>query len=307
MSNPSVTALIVSYHTGPLLFRCLASVLEQAGAREIILIDNGNPEEVLARLHEIAGIDPRLRILSGHGNIGFAAACNKGAEAASGTHLLILNPDAQLPPGGLPTLCTELGHAEGEMKLIGGRLVGPDGFEQAGSRRAVLTPWTALVEILRLDRLAPKHPYFRRLNHHTDPLPEQTIPVPTISGACMLLSREDYFAISGMDEHYFLHVEDVDFCLRFREAGGEVYFCPAVDILHEKGSSRTSRVRVERLKAQSLTRYFRRHFPDQYPPGFVSLVCGLVWLGFAGRAARSRVTSFFRSLGQKAGTARAAD
>ena len=84
MSNPSVTALIVSYHTGPLLFRCLASVLEQAGAREIILIDNGNPEEVLARLQEIAGIDPRLKILSGHGNIGFAAACNKGAEAATG-------------------------------------------------------------------------------------------------------------------------------------------------------------------------------------------------------------------------------
>lgn len=290
----TVSAIIVSYHTGPLLFRCLASVLEAKEVAQVILVDNGNPPDILVRLHQLSGEDPRLEILSGHGNIGFAAACNRGAERARGSHLLLLNPDAALPPGGLATLLAEIEAAEGEMKLIGGRLVGPDGREQAGSRRAVLTPWTALVEMLRLDRLAPKHPYFRRLNHHRDPLPEGTIPVPTISGASMLLARTDYESIGGMDEGYFLHVEDVDFCLRFREAGGEVLFCPAVDILHDKGTSAQSAVRVERWKAQSLTRYFRRHFPDQYPPGFVGLVNGLVWVGFVGRAAKMALLSPFR-------------
>jgi hypothetical protein len=44
-------------------------------------------------------------------------------------------------------------------------------------------------------------------------------------------------------------------------------------------------VRVERLKAQSLNRYFRRHFSDVYPWGFLTLVAGVVWFGFAMRAA----------------------
>ena len=56
-------------------------------------------------------------------------------------------------------------------------------------------------------------------------------------GACFLTPASDYWSIGGMDEQYFLHVEDVDFCLRFADAGGGVYFDPTVSVLHFKSSS----------------------------------------------------------------------
>lgn len=286
----SVSAVIVSYQTGPLLFRCLDSLRAQPEVTEMIVVDHGNPAEDMLRLHQLAGEDPRFQVLSGHGNIGFAAGCNLGAKAATGDHLLILNPDAELLPGGLATLLEETG----PMTLIGGRLMGSNGAEQAGSRRGEVTPWTAMVELFRLDRFLPGRTSVRRINFHQTTLPDQTISVPTISGACMVLAREDYWVIGGMDEGYFLHVEDIDFCRRFGDAGGQVLFCPDVEVRHKQGSSNQSPIRVERWKAQSLTCYFRTHFRSKYPWGLVSAVCGLVWLGFGLRAMKHTVTAPFR-------------
>ncbi len=297
-SEAAVSVIIVSYYTGPLLWRSLDAALSQEGVRDVILVDNGNWPATLASLVDMAALEPKLKLITGHGNVGFATACNLGAKAASGEYLLIANPDAILPRGSVTALLSEGHEVGGEAHwMIGGRLINPDGTEQAGSRRATLTPWRALVEMLRLDKLAPKHPYFRRFNHHQSPCPKSTISVPTISGACMLLPRESFDTIGGMDERYFLHVEDIDFCLRFTEAGGKVLFCPMVEILHIKSSSRANRLRVERLKAQSVTRYFRRHFSSQYPVGFVSVASALVWALFCLRAAKTTVLNVVSFIG----------
>jgi len=283
----SVSVIIVSYWTGPLLSRCIASVIPQRDVCEIILVDNGNWAHEIQRACAVSpeGSVP-IKLISGHGNIGFAAGCNLGAEAADGDHLLILNPDAALPPGGLARLIEE-GRALPRPWVIGPRLLDPDGGEQAGGRRSVLTPWLAVVEMLQLYKWAPRHPYFRRFNYHKDPCPDKITPVPVISGACMFLPKADYHAIAGMDEGYFLHVEDIDFCLRFGEAGGGVYFAPDVAVIHNKSSSRAHPVAVERRKAQSLVRYFWTHFRDPYPWAFLMLATVGVWVAFGLRAVRS--------------------
>lgn len=289
-ADPSVSVIVVTYYTGPLLWRCIHSVLHQPPVKEVIIVDNGNWPDTLVSLIDMAALDPRIKLITGQGNVGFSTGCNMGARAAEGDVVFILNPDAILPTGAAADLLAD-GMAAGEDHpwLIGGRLVNPDGTEQAGARRRTLTPWTALVEMFRMDRWAPRHPYFRRFNNHDEPCPEKTVPMPVISGACMMVPRDDYLAIGGMDEDYFLHAEDIDFCLRFNADGGRVLFCPTVDILHMKSSSRASKIGVERRKAQSLNRYFRRHFPTQYPFGFVTFVCGCVWAGFSVRAAKSMV------------------
>ncbi|MEM1103972.1 MAG: glycosyltransferase family 2 protein [Pseudomonadota bacterium] len=293
----SVSVIIVSYWTGPLLSRSIASVTAQRCVKEIVLVDNGNWPHELERACAVSpeGAVP-IRVISGQGNVGFATGCNLGAKAATGDYLLILNPDAALPAGGLDRLLAEAEQLERPW-LIGPRLLDPDGGEQAGGRRSVLTPWRAVVEMLQLYRFAPRHPYFRRFNFHQDPCPEKTTPVPVISGACMFLPREDYFSIGGMDEAYFLHVEDVDFCLRFADAGGRAYFAPDVAVIHNKSSSRVHPVAVERRKAQSLTRYFWTHFRDPYPWAFLVLATGGVWTAFGLRAVKSTLTGAFSWLG----------
>lgn len=272
-----VSAIVVSYFTGPLLARCIASLRAAEGVAEIILVDNGNPPgDVEKAAGENGGAGAPVTIVSGHGNIGFAAACNKGAAAARGGILLFFNPDAVMPEGGVLRLLEDSAGFSRPW-MTGAKLVGPDGREQQGSRRDVLTPWRAFVEAARLYRLAPNHPYFKRFNLHKDDCPRAIVETPTVSGACFMLPRADYDAVGGMDERYFLHVEDVDFCLRFAKAGGKIYFNPHVEVLHYKSSSRANPLRVEASKTAGLVRYFNAHFRDAYPAPFLWLVAGLLW------------------------------
>ncbi|MCI5044874.1 MAG: glycosyltransferase family 2 protein [Aquisalinus sp.] len=292
-----VSVIIVSYWTGPLLVRSVLSALRQPEVSEVIVVDNGNWADEMTRLSAIAGENgDKLQIISGHGNVGYAAGCNIGAKAATGQFLFLLNPDAILPDNAVADLLAEGSKLDGNW-LMGGKLVNPDGTEQAGSRRSPLTPWTAFVEMTRIYKLAPQHPYFRRFNMHQDPCPEEITPIPVISGACMLMPRDTFFAINGMDEEYFLHVEDVDFCLRLRDAGGEVYFSPGTSIPHFKSSSRSSKLRVEIKKAQSLVRYFWTHFRKPYPAIFLALVSALVWLVTGVKAIRILMQRVLRLAG----------
>ena len=260
---PGVSVVMVSYWTGPVLYAAIDAVLDGDGKREgvveLVLIDNGNSPEVVAELRRQAAMKPRLKLVSGHGNVGFARGCNVGARQARGRYLLLLNPDCCLAPGAIPALLAEAATL-GNDWMLGCRLLDPDGRDQRGSRRALLTPSTALVEAFRLDRLAPRLLRRHRLNHHERSLPRGTSRVPAISGACMMLPAATYHAVGGMDEGYFLHVDDLDLCFRLHRAGIPVYFAPHVEAVHHAGSSRVDPVRVEWYKARGFLRYFRKHF-----------------------------------------------
>ncbi|MEO1311598.1 MAG: glycosyltransferase family 2 protein [Pseudomonadota bacterium] len=286
-----VSVVVVSYETGPLLLRSVASALAQPETAEVVLVDNGNPPALIEQARLLGHSLKPVRVLTGHGNVGFAAACNIGARAATGPDLLFLNPDAVLPEGALSTFRAAASSAD-RSALVGGRVLGPDGNEQAGSRRRALTPGSALIEASGAWKLSPSRLKQRCFNAHTDPCPVETTSVHTISGACMFVSRDSYLAIGGMDERYFLHVEDIDFCLRFRQAGGVVLFEPDVALTHFKSSSRCGAMRVEALKSRSMTTYFWRHFADKSVRTTLALglVTAAIWGVFALRAAKTGAT-----------------
>ena len=256
-----ISVIMVSYWTGPVLSAAIESVLapNQDGAAELIVVDNGNPPAVTRELARRAEEEARLTLVSGHGNVGFARGCNIGVRRARGRYLLLLNPDCCLSPGAIPALLAEA-KTLGDDWMLGCRVLNPDGSDQRGSRRTLLTPYTALVETFRLDRLAPRLLRRYRLNHHDSPLPEVTTCVPAVSGACMMLPAATFHAVGGMDEGYFLHVDDLDLCFRLHRAGIPVYFTPHVEVVHHAGSSRRSPVLVEWHKMRGFLRYFRVHF-----------------------------------------------
>jgi N-acetylglucosaminyl-diphospho-decaprenol L-rhamnosyltransferase len=253
--QPLTSIVMVSYYTGPALVASVAAVLAQTAPVQLCLVDNGNPPEALAELRALAARDGRLRMLSGHGNIGFSRGCNLGARASEGEYLLFLNPDSLLPPDALEVMHR---HAQGLRRpyMLGARLLDEDGREGRGCRRALLTPTTALVEALRLGALFPR----ARLDFNGTAVEGGMAPMPAISGAFMFLPRADFEAIGGFDEGYFLHVEDLDLCLRFRRAGGEIYFVPEVVVTHLGGTSRATPAFIERQKARGFSRYFHKNF-----------------------------------------------
>lgn len=282
-SDPSdgrpVSVITVTYRTGSVLGDCLAALRRHPEVAEVIVIDNGSPPEAAAFLDRLAADDGSIRLVRPGRNLGFAAGCNLGAAQAVGTYLAFVNPDLIVPPGSFATILTVFTE-HGDAWLCGGRLLNVDGTEQRGGRRDVLTPWRALVELLRLDRLAPTHPHFRRL-HLLDERPvAEVTAVPTISGAFMVMPRERFLALGCLDEGMFLHIEDVDLCLRVLLAGGQVVYCGNVPVHHRRSTSDVTRAFVEWHKTRSTIRYFFKHFRTTYPGWGLAVVAVLLWLRF---------------------------
>src|SRR4051812_13904363 len=99
----------------------------------------------------------------------------------------------------------------------------------------------------------------------------------------MLIPLDDYRTIGGMDERYFLHVEDLDLCFTIARAGGTVLFVPQVSIVHYKSTSNASAMWIEWYKARGFTQYFRKNFTGLYPRACYSLKSFLIQSKVAAR------------------------
>jgi len=252
----AVSVIMVVYMTGEALQESVACVLKDPLVDELVIVDNGSTRPDAADLRGLADRDPRVVLVAGQGNVGFARGANLGARRANGEVLVFLNPDAFLQAGCIGELVREI---EGRPVpcIVGGRVLNADGTEQRGARRGDITLMTAL---LSLSRLARHVPAWRRHQVHweSEPVPDEVTAAPTISGACFCMRREDFDAMAGFDEKYFLHVEDVDLCWRVRRQGGQVLFHPRAEVVHLGHTSLTSPLRVEFHKGVGLARYFRK-------------------------------------------------
>ena len=252
----SVSVVMVVYMTGEALEESLACVLADPLVDEFVIVDNGSAPAQAERLRNLAARDGRVVLVAGQGNVGFAKGANLGARKATGDVLVFLNPDAFLQPGCIASLAREI---EGRPVpcIVGGRILNADRSEQRGGRRGDITPLSALLSMSGLAKAVPAWGRFE-VHWEKDALPDQVAPAPTISGACFCMRREDFDAVSGFDEGYFLHVEDVDLCWRVRRVGGQVLFHPRAEVIHIGGTSQTSPLRVEFHKGVGLARYFAK-------------------------------------------------
>lgn len=253
----TLSAIVLTYRTGAALFACLERLLAAPGADDIVVADNGNPEAVQQRLDAMAAQTGRLKVLRGHGNIGFAAGCNLAAAAARGDVLVFVNPDVMLEPDAPARLAAVLEAAPG-LVVVGGDLRDGAGLPERGSRRERLTLWRAFVSFTGLTRFARAAPMFADFHLHQGPLPAAPEPVGSISGALVAMRKRDFDTMGGFDEGYFLHVEDIDLCRRVEEAGGRVLFAPGPHGVHLRSSSDVPAHVLARHKARSFARYFRK-------------------------------------------------
>ena len=289
------SVIIVSYKTGSILIECLRSVFLQKSIEQVILVDNGNSRTLMQQMNALADEEPRLEIITGNGNIGFAKACNLGVRRARSEFILLLNPDSIME---VDTIYKSLKvfHSKPNTSVITVKIENPDGSEQRGARRNLMTPWTCVVEQFRLDRLAPNHPYFKRLNlNEAKPL-QHISRVQCISGAFMLMPRAVYNSLGGMDEQYFLHVEDVDFCMRIEKSGGIILFVPNIRVMHQKSSSDVYPGFIEWHKAKSFCTYFNKHFHMQYPKWILNIFATAIYFRFAVRLVPTSVSWFWKKI-----------
>jgi hypothetical protein len=276
----AVSAVIVNHNACALLIDSVRAALAQA--EQVIVVDNASIDASMDLLATQFSAEPRLVMLCETKNLGFAAGCNLGVGLASQTHLLFLNPDCILGVGSLRRM-VEVLDSDSSVGMVGGLLTNVDGSEQGGGRRAVPTPWRSFVRAFGLVRLSNRWPrLFFDFHLHKQPLPDAPIDVEALSGALMLVRRAAIDDVGLWDEGYFLHCEDLDWCMRFRQRGWRILFVPDAPVLHYHGHcSRARPFFVEWHKHKGMVRFYHKFFRHQYPGMLMWLVNVGVWLRFA--------------------------
>lgn len=181
---------------------------------ELIVVDNNSTDGTQSFLSSLAG---DVRIIRNQENLGFAKACNQGAQAARGKYLVFLNNDTVPLDGWLRALVSEVeGHSE--VGVVGSKLLYGDGtIQHAG------------VVFLRA-QLSPYHIY----RQASAELPAVNIrrEFQVVTGACMLIRRTLFEEVGQFDEEFRNGFEDVDLCLKVREKGYQVVYQPRSVLYH---------------------------------------------------------------------------
>ena len=252
----SVTVVIVAFNAREDLERCLASLTasQARAATEIVVVDNGStdgaPEMVAARF-------PSVRMLRSPGNIGFAAGSNLGIRATASDLILLLNPDTLVPPAAIDRLVDEL-FQRPQAAAVGPRIVDADGRVEISFGRMpgpFAEAWQKAAGTLHDARVRPVTAAVERATRRARP-------VDWVSGACLLVRRDDAEAVGLLDERYFLYWEDVDFCAALRERGRQVWFTPAATITHARGRSTAGRRGpVAEAYRRGQVAFYEKHHP----------------------------------------------
>jgi O-antigen biosynthesis protein len=229
-----VSVIIVNYNVRDFLHQSLVSIQKALkGFRsEIFVVDNasddGSAEMVRRRF-------PRIRLVASTANLGFAKANNIALKNARGKFLLLINPDTIVQEDTIRVM-VEFLQNHPEAGLAGCKILNPDGSFQPACRRGFPTPWVAFTRIFGLSKIFPKTKLFGKYNL-TYLNTEETYPVDAVSGSFMMVRKETFDQVGGLDESYFMYGEDLDWCYRIRRTGWRIYYVHSTQIIHYKGES----------------------------------------------------------------------
>jgi GT2 family glycosyltransferase len=279
-----LSIVIVSYNVRDLLAACLDSVFAEIARLaprtvEVFVVDNASADGSAAMVAERF---PQVRLIVNSDNRGFAAANNQALRESHGRCVVLLNPDTLVRPEALGTLLDFL-DANPRVGVIGPRLVNPDGSFQH-SAFGFPTLAQAFFDFFPIhhrlfdSRLNGRYP--RRLYERGQPF---CVDHPL--GACLMARREALEQVGWLDEGFFIYCEEIDWCLRMKQAGWGVYCVPQAEVVHYVAQS-TCQFRGEMFVALWRSRY--RLFAKHYGRGFISAMRQIVRLGLWCEARRAR-------------------
>lgn len=282
--------VIVSWNVRKLLRGCLMSIHQSLAYSAstgrgldtgIWVVDNDSADGTAEMVRQQF---PEVHLIANQENRGFAGGNNQALLAVSDQApgaILLLNPDTVVRGKALEELESALRNLP-KAGMTGARLAYGDGsFQHAAFR------FPGLAQILldlfplpaRLQETSLNGRYSRALYAPTSP----PFAIDHPLGASMMIRREVLDTIGLMDESFYMYCEEIDWAMRIRSAGWEIYCVPSAEIVHFAGKS-TAQVRAESFVNLWHSRYrlYRKH----YSPGKVRLASWLVRLGMRYKLAR---------------------
>jgi len=229
-----VSVVVVTYNSEATIANCISSVFDTSAdwIELFVIVDNASSDRtgdaIRRSSYPVTTIENKV-------NQGFGRACNSGADEGGSEFILLLNPDARVDRDTIKNLVTFLDAREAAA-CCGPLIRNEKGTPDPACRRGFPTPMNALGRLFYLEK------FFTR----SKSIAGYSLPwlgfgrearVDCISGACILIRREDYQRIAGFDEQFFLFGEDVDLCKRVALLERETWFVPSARITHIGGHS----------------------------------------------------------------------
>jgi len=258
----------------------LPACLDSLGAQrptlpaEVWVVDNASTDDsremVRARY-------PWVKLIASERNLGFAGANNLAAARAAGRYLLLLNPDTIVPEGALNALA-QFAEANPQAAAVGPRLLNADGSWQRSAWRGYPGLAMALSDALYLWKL-PGLP-LARLSEYLPGELAQAREVDHLLGACLLIRRAAWDQVGGLDDRFFLFLEETDWCFRARQQGWRVMYTPEVSLTHlgEHSMNQNPRRNLPEFY-RSYCQFYRKHAgPGRWRGGALKAIIALAAL-----------------------------
>ena len=221
---------------------------------EIAILDNGSVEpETLQWFESVQRNEPRVRVLRYDSPFNYAAINNFGEKHARGSVIGLINNDVEvISPGWLTDM---VGHVcRQDVGCVGAKLYYSDGTIQHGG---VILGIGGVAGHSHKYAPANDHGYFRRLL--------LTQAVSAVTGACLLVRRDVYREVNGLDEQNLaIAFNDVDFCLKVRQAGYRSIWTPYAELYHHESISRGSEDTPEKAaRFQAEAEFMKKKWGEQ--------------------------------------------
>ncbi|KZX20174.1 glycosyltransferase family 2 protein [Rathayibacter tanaceti] len=229
----AVSIVIVTYNSVGVIRSCLDALDGRDESIEIVVVDNLSRDETVAVLRAEY---PAVQVVENTENAGFSRAVNLGAAHASGRHLLLLNPDAQISAAVVASLASLL-DADPTIGAVSPLL------ENEGEDVVIVAAGHAptiprmLLHQTGLSRLGRRFAAFEGHYLFAADLHGEPRDVDWVSGGCLMVPLALWRRIGGLTDRWFMYAEDVEICLRLRAEGLRVVLDPRLHALHAMGGS----------------------------------------------------------------------
>ncbi|TMP93508.1 MAG: glycosyltransferase family 2 protein [Verrucomicrobia bacterium] len=228
IEHPLVSIIIPTRDRTSCLQKCLDSIFEKTDYRnyEVIVLDNESHEaETLEFLAELTKYD-RVRVERIDGTFNYSRLNNRGVELSRGSFIALLNNDVEvINDDWLSEMVSRA--MQPEVAMVGARLWYPNGTIQHGG---VILGAGGIAGHAHVGLRRGEPGYFARANLAQN--------VSAVTAACALVRREVYLQLGGFDESLAVTFNDIDFCLRLRQAGYRIVWTPHAELIHHESASR---------------------------------------------------------------------
>ncbi len=228
--SPKISIVIANKDHESDLRRCITSILEKStyDNYEIIVVENNSETPEIWEYYEKLRGDGRVKVVTYEGSFNYSAVNNLGVREAEGEYILLLNNDTQVIT--VNWMEELLMYAQREdVGAVGAKLYyGDKTIQHAGVVLALGAHRTAGHSHYGQHR--ENLGYMGRLCYAQN--------VSAVTGACLMVAKELYWKVGGLDESFAVSLNDVDFCIKLREAGYLNVFTPFAELYHFESVSR---------------------------------------------------------------------